>query len=174
MKKVLYLLFSLIFVFTMITVVNAKEIVVYENDFSKNDISGLTAKGAWEIQNGMLTTGSGSGSAFITYTIPEEYLGRDYQVDLDFVGHTSTGGILIGASGSGLTSTPKDFFGFDCFTGSAGDKAALGCYKADGSWKGNIAVSESVMEQGESIHLTVRVTGNKLTYRVTNADGTSQ
>lgn len=172
MKKVLYLLFSLIFVFTMITVASAKEIVVYENDFSKNDISGLTAKGAWEIQNGMLTTGSGSGSAFITYTIPEEYLGRDYQVDLDFVGHTSTGGILIGATGSGLTASPKDFFGFDCFTGSAGDKAALGCYKADGSWKGNIAVSESVMEQGESIHLTVRVTGNKLTYRVTNADGT--
>ncbi|MBR5538600.1 MAG: family 43 glycosylhydrolase [Clostridia bacterium] len=172
MKKLVYFLFSLIFVFTMITVISAKEIAVYENDFSGNDISELVAKGSWEIQNGMLTTGSGSGSAFLTYTIPDEYAGCDYQVDVDFIGHTSTGGVLIGATAAGVTPTPKEFHGFDCFTGSAGDKAALGLYKLDGSWKGNIAVSGSVMASGCDLHITVRVTGNKLTYRLQNIDRT--
>lgn len=172
MKKTLYLILVVMIAAVMITVASAKEIIVYENGFSTSDLSAFASKGSWEVSGGKLTTGSGSGSAFLTYTIPDEYEGCGYQVDVDFIGHTSTGGILIGATADNLSASAESFFGFDCFTGSAGDKAALGCYNTSGAWKGNIAVSESVMEREEDIHLTVRVTGNKLTYRITNSDGT--
>ena len=76
----------------------AKEIVVYENDFSSADLASFEQKGNWKVENGTLTTSTGSGSAYLIYTIPTEHAGKDFQVDVDFIGHTSTGGILIGGT----------------------------------------------------------------------------
>ena len=130
----LVLLSVLTIAFTVL--VHAKEVVVYENDFSNNDFSELEPKGNWSIAGGQLQTADGSGSAYLTYTIPAEYAGLDYRVDVDFVGHTSTGGIMIGAVGKSLSATPKNFHGFDCYTNSKGNKAVLGCYREDGNWAG--------------------------------------
>ncbi len=151
----------------------AKEIVVYENDFSKNEMSDCALKGNWKIEDGKLQTGEGSGSAYLTYTIPEQYKGCDYQVDVDFVGHTSTGGIMIGATGKNLTATAKQFHGFDCYINSKGNKAVLGCYNGSGNWGGNICYTDEYFTHGD-LHLTVRVTGNEFVYRVFSPDGETQ
>lgn len=170
MRQVIRFFGILAMVFLLAFAVCAKETVVYENDFAKNDLSDLALQGNWQVVDGKLTTGEGSGSAFLTFDIPEKYAGMPYQIDVDFLSHTSTGGIQIGAAADALSETPVNFFGFSCFTGNAGTKAALGCYKADGSWSGNIAVSDAVVPLGD-IHLSVRVDGNMLIYNVTSPDG---
>lgn len=94
----------------------AKETEMYFNDFSDaaslSDFSSI--KGNWNIQNGTLSTGSGTGSAYLTYTIPVEYAGKDFRAEVDFLGHTSTGGLLIGGIGA-VSGQPKEFFGYDFF-----------------------------------------------------------
>lgn len=167
----LVLLSVLAIAFTVL--VHAKEVVVYENDFSNNDFSELESKGNWSIAGGQLQTDDGSGSAYLTYTIPAEYAGLDYRVDVDFVGHTSTGGIMIGAEGKSLSATPKNFHGFDCYTNSKGNKAVLGCYREDGNWAGNICNTDEYFTVGD-LHLTVIVRGDELVYRVYSADGKTQ
>ncbi len=145
-------------------------VVLIDNDFSSTDLSAFKLKGNWSVKNGALYTGNGSGSAYLVYDIPEQYKGMNYQVDVDFIGHTSTGGILIGAEGKGLSSNPTAFLGFDCFIGPDGRQAALGCYNAKGGWGGNVVVSDSLVTK-KDIHLTVRVVGDNLTYTVTSLDG---
>ncbi|MBQ9133354.1 MAG: family 43 glycosylhydrolase [Clostridia bacterium] len=173
MRKVMrFLLTSILFVMLTVTL-HAKEVVVYENDFSSDDFSAFTKKGSWQVTDGMLSLGNGSGSAFLTYAIPEEYAGMNFQVDVDFFGHTSTGGILIGGTGDGLAATAPEFLGYDCFIGTNGKKAALGCYNAQGVWSGNIVASSDVVT-AKDIHLSVRVVDNELTYTVTSPDGTTQ
>ena len=170
MRKVMrFLLTSILFVMLTVTL-HAKEVVVYENDFSSDDFSAFTMKGSWQVSDGTLSLGSGSGSAFLTYAIPEEYAGMNFQVDVDFLGHTSTGGILIGGTGDGLAANALEFLGYDCFIGTNGKKAALGCYTAQGVWSGNIVASSDIVT-AQDIHLSVRVVDNELTYRVTSLDG---
>ena len=148
----------------------AKEVVLYENDFSDDDLSAFTKKGSWQIIDGKLTLGSGSRSAFLTYAIPDEYADMNFQVDVDFIGHTSTGGILIGGTGDGLIQTAPAFLGYDCFIGTNGKKAALGCYTEKGVWSGNIVASSDLVT-AKDIHLSVRVVDDELTYQVTSLDG---
>ena len=170
MRKVMRFFLTAI-LFAMLTMtLYAKEVVVYENDFSSSDLSAFTAKGSWQVTDGKLALGSGSGSAFLTYAIPDEYDGMNFQVDVDFIGHTSTGGILIGGTGNGLAATAVEFFGYDCFIGTNGRKAALGCYTAQGAWSGNIVVGSDLVT-AKDIHLTVRVVDDELTYTVTSLDG---
>ena len=172
MRKIMRF-FLTVALFGMLTMtLYAKEVIVYENDFSNTDLSAFTAKGSWQVTDGKLALGSGSGSAFLTYAIPEEYAGMNFQVDVDFIGHTSTGGILIGGTGSGLSATAAEFFGYDCFIGTNGRKAALGCYTAQGAWSGNIVVGDDLITE-KDIHLTVRVMENELTYTVSSLDGTT-
>ena len=136
------------------------------DDFSLNDAQ-------WTVEDGKLCTTSGSGSAILTYDIPAAYAGMDFDVDVDFIGHTSTGGILIGGEFDGMPAQPTTFFGYDCFTGSDGSKAALGLYNQNGAWNGNIVVGQSDINTVD-LHLTVAVRGNTLTYRVFTLDGSTQ
>lgn len=152
----------------------AKEVVVYENDFQYNDLSEFEVKGNWMVSNGAVKTAEGSGSAYLWYTIPEQYSGCDYLVEVDFVGHTSTGGIQIGGTGNGLVKIPIAFHGFDCFVGSKGDVGAIGCYKEDGNWSGNIVVGDALLPKTGDIRLSVYVSGNVMTYRVFSTDGKTQ
>jgi len=173
MQKIIRFLWIGVIAVLLTVLVCAKEIVVYENDFSVNDLSNCTTKGDWQIAGGQLKTGEGSGSAYLTYTIPEQYAGCDYRVDVDFVGHTSTGGIMIGGAGNTLSLTPKNFHGFDCYINTKGNKAVLGCYKEDGNWAGNICYTDEYFTHGD-LHLTVYVRGNEFTYRVFSLDGETQ
>ena len=162
------------FILALLTIlVGAKEIVVYENDFSKSDLLGCEETGNWQIADGVLKTESGSGSAYLTYRIPEEYKGCNYRIDVDFLGHTSTGGIMIGATGNSLSLKPKIFHGFDCFISSSGTKAALGCYNDLGNWSGNICNTDEYLPLGD-LHLTVFVRDNEFVYRVYSLDKETQ
>lgn len=146
--------------------------MVYQNDFSSaNALDGFEIKGNWSVRDGILyTDGSGSGSAYLTYTLPADFVGQDFRVEVDFLGHTSTGGILIGGTGTGLSAAPIDFFGYDCFIGTNGKKGALGCYNVNGTWRGNIHVgTDAALDK--DLHLSVTVRGNELTYLVTSIDG---
>ena len=170
MKQIFCFFFAAVLLAMMTMTLCAKEVVVYENDFSKDDLSGFSQKGSWKVSDGKLSLGGGSGSAFLIYAIPEKYAGMNFQVDVDFLGHTSTGGILIGGMGDSLAATATDFFGYDCFIGTNGKKAALGCYTAKGAWGGNIVVGDDLIT-AKDIHLSVRVVENELTYHVTSLDG---
>ena len=153
----------------------AKETEMYFNDFSDaaslSDFSSI--KGNWNIQNGTLSTGSGTGSAYLTYTIPVEYAGKDFRAEVDFLGHTSTGGLLIGGIGA-VSGQPKEFFGYDFFVSADAQKGAMGCYNASGAWGGNITVGLPVMQRGTDLHLSVTVREKELTYRITSLDGAIQ
>ena len=97
--------------------------MIYLNDFSSADaLTGLETQGNWRVQDGTLETQGTGGSAFLTYTLPAAFAGKDFRVEVDFLGHTSTGGILIGGIGDGLAKAPTSFFGYDCFIGANGKK----------------------------------------------------
>ncbi|MBQ7661531.1 MAG: glycoside hydrolase family 43 protein [Clostridia bacterium] len=129
--------------------------------------------GKWTVEDGKLRTTTGTGSTVMTYDIPTAYAGMDFDVDVDFIGHTSTGGINVGGVFDGMPGVPTTFFGYDCFIGTDGTKAALGCYDEAGAWKGNIIVGQSNIDD-EDLHLTVAVRGNTLTYRVFSLDKQTQ
>ncbi len=150
--------------------VSAKEVVVYESDFSSSYLGDLTLVGDWGVTDGKLALGSGSGSGRILFEIPDEYSGCAYRIDVDFIGHTSTGGIMVGATGTDLSAVAKEFHGYDCFLGSNGKKAALGSYKADGSWMGNFQVSDDIVTAADLL-LSVEVCASELTYNVNSLDG---
>lgn len=173
MRKIFRIITMLFICCIFALTIFAKETVLIDNDFSKTDLSGFQLKGNWQVSGGELSTAEGSGSAYLVYEIPDHYKGKSFQVDVDFVGHTSTGGILIGATGNGFTGTPSGFWGFDGFIGPNGDLAALGCYNATGGWGGNIQVSDPMLMVAD-LHLTARVVGNNLTYLVTSLDGETQ
>ncbi len=174
MRKVIRYLGVLLFASLLIIAGSAKETVVYENDFSASGLYDFTANGNWTVTDGTLATGTGSGSAYLHYTIPEEYAGCDYMIEVDFLGHTSTGGIQIGGTAPYLPEKPALFHGFDCFIGNAGDKAAVGCYKLDGNWAGNVIVSDAILKKGADLHMSVYVSGNTFTYKIFSLDGETQ
>lgn len=153
--------------------ISENDVILVDNDFSDTSLADYKLQGNWRVINGTLRTTGGSGSAYLVYEIPEKYEGMSYRIDVDFVGHTSTGGILIGGEGSGLASPPKAFYGFDCFIGPDGTQAALGCYNDKGSWGGNVVVSDSFIRE-KDLHFTVTVNGKNLTYTVTSLDGKTQ
>ena len=175
MRKKSCFLWALIGLCAVLAVsVQAKETEIYFNDFSdSSSLSDFTLNGNWAIGNGGLTAGSGSGSAYLTYTLPNEYTGKNFRVEVDFLGHTSTGGILIGGIG-GPSVRPKTFFGYDFFISADAQKGAMGCYDATGAWGGNITVGLASIRRGADLHLSVTVRGKELTYLVTSLDGTVQ
>lgn len=170
MKK-LFLLFLIFTIATMCAVgICAKEIVILEDDFSYDSLYQYDIKGNWNVDNGMLNLGSGSGSAFLYYNLPAQYENCNYKVEVDFIGHTSTGGILIGGAGSKLTANAVEFHGYNFFTGNNGKKAALGCYKEDGTWSGNFIVGDDIITVSD-IHLSVEVYDDEITCVLSSLDG---
>ncbi|MBQ7660972.1 MAG: family 43 glycosylhydrolase [Clostridia bacterium] len=172
MKNLIKCLFVIALLVFAVLSVSAEETVIFSDDFSRNSLSEYELAGNWSISGGKLNLGSGSGSAYLYYDIPQQYKNGNYKIEVDFLGHTSTGGILVGGSGAKLDAVPEKFHGFDCFIGGNGKKGALGCYKANGDWSGNIFVSGDVVTATD-IHLTVEVHGNSLTYRVSSLDGST-
>ena len=148
--------------------------MIYQNDFSSAAaLADFDTQGSWLVRGGALETQGTSGSAYLTYTLPAAFAGKDFRVEADFLGHTSTGGILIGGVGDGLSAAPADFFGYDCFIGTNGKKGALGCYNARGAWSGNIHVGADTVTASD-LHLSATVRGNELTYLVTSLDGNTR
>ena len=149
--------------------VNAKETVVYENDFSSTSLKDFKVDGNWKVSNGALTLGNGSGSAYISYAVPKEYLNNDLRIEVDFIGHDSTGGITIGASGKENASSPENFFGYEGFTGSAGTKGAFGCYDNAGVWSGLIGVGSENIDVA-NLHLVAEISQNTVVFKIFSLD----
>lgn len=153
--------------------VSAKETVIYENDFSTDSLSDFTLNGAWIVSDGVLALENGSGSAHIIYDLGSDYLGKHFRVEVDFLNHTSTGGISIGATGENLADTPNYFFGYEGFVGTAGTKGAFGIYNAEGDWGGNAARGQDNIDVSD-LHLCAEVYGDTILYTITSLDGATK
>ena len=166
------LLAALLVLFMLPVAAAAQEAtMIYQNDFSTaNALDDFETKGNWRVRDGALYAEGTSGSVYLMYTLPAAFAGQDFRVEVDFLGHTSTGGILIGGIGDSLAAAPTDFLGYDCFIGTNGKKGALGCYGATGAWGGNIHVGADTVT-ARDLHLSATVRGNELTYLVTSLDG---
>lgn len=157
----------------LIVTVSAKETVIYENDFSNNNLSDFVLNGNWKVSNGVLETEKGTGSAYITYSIPKEYMGKDLRIEVDYLGFSSTGGITVGAAGDNLASSATDFFGYEGFIGSHGTKGAFGCYDKNGTWSGLVGVGQETIDV-QDLHLVMEISGNSLLFRVMSLDGSTK
>lgn len=166
MKRFLFTL--LIFVCLTFTVC-AKETVIYENDFSSGGLSDFTMRGTMQVSNGgVKAVGSGT-SAYIAYEFPDEYQGKDYIVEVDYLGCNNMGGILIGATSDSLTKEPSYFSGYTATTNGRGDKIYI-AYFSETGWGGNFAPGTNKIEDTD-FHLSVRVYKGAMTFRATSLDG---
>ena len=175
MNRILYLVLIAILSSVLLLSVCAKETVVYENDFSNTSLADFTLNGNWVVSNGtlVLENGSGTGNAFITYALDPEYVGKNLRVEVDFLQHTSTGGICIGATADSLDSAGKPFLGYDGFVGAAGTKGAFGCYDADGVWAGNVGVGQETINVAD-LHLCAEIYGDTILFTITSLDGSNK
>lgn len=113
------------------------------------------------------------GTTYWDFILQELYADCNYKVEVDFIGHTTKGGILIGGNSSKAALLPEEFLGYACLIDENCKKVILGCYNKAGRFDGNIATSDDVF-MASDIHLSVEVNGNELTYRVTSIDGLTQ
>ncbi|MBQ9429429.1 MAG: glycoside hydrolase family 43 protein, partial [Clostridia bacterium] len=143
----------------------------FEDPAALGDFS--CAAGQWEIRDGKLCTTEGDGSAYLFYDIPSAYAGMDFDVDIDFLGHTSAGALLIGAAFDGMPERPKHFHGYDCSVSREGTRAVLASYDQNGDACENVFFGQHIIE-AEDLHLTVAVRGDRLVYRVFTTDRKTQ
>ena len=171
MKKHLLFLVSALFCFSLSLSAAAKETVIYENDFSSGDLSALAMYGGMAVKDGALKATSGSGpSAYVAYTFPEAYRGKDYIVEVDYLGSNNMGGLLIGATSDRLTREPAYFSGYTFTTNMDGSKISLAYFNETG-WGGNIVPGTNLLGS-QDIHLWVRVQKGIVTLRAYTPDGT--
>ncbi|MBE6679443.1 MAG: hypothetical protein E7598_02855 [Ruminococcaceae bacterium] len=173
MNKVIRVLAILSISLLLVLSVYAKETVVYENDFTNTSLSDFSIIGEWVVSNGELTLEKGSGAAIITYNLGKEYAGKNFRVEVDFLNHTSTGGICIGATGENIDDTTGYFLGYDGFVGAMGNKGAFGLYNSDGLWAGNVATGAENIDTAD-LHLCAEIYGNTITYTITSLEGSTK
>lgn len=166
MKRFLFaLLVFACFTFT----VSAKETVIYENDFSSSDLSDFTMRGTMQVSDGgVKAVGSGT-SAYIAYEFPKQYKGMDYIVEVDYLGRSNMGGLLIGATSDSLTKEPAYFSGYTATANNSGEKIYI-AYFSETGWGGSFAPGTNKIKDTD-VHLSVRVYKGAMTFRATSLDG---
>ncbi|MBQ5390212.1 MAG: family 43 glycosylhydrolase [Clostridia bacterium] len=170
MKKLLFALLSALFVSLLLLNASAKETVIYENDFSSADLSAFRMYGKMVVKNGMLRAGKGDGpSTYVAYTFPEEYRGKDYIFEVDYLGCNNMGGLLIGATSDDLTREPAYFSGYTLTTNMEGTKVSF-AYFSETGWGGTLCPGSNMIPQRD-FHLWARVQRGVLTLRATSLDG---
>ncbi len=167
MKKLLVLLtLALILVIG----VSAKEVVIYENDFSNPDLSDFTMLGTMEVTADGTLKAVGTGtSAYVSYEFPEEHHGKDYIVEVDYIGATAMGGILVGATGEGVKESSY-FTGYTVTTDGSANKIMYAFFNETG-WGGDFAKNPEATIKGKDFHLWVYVSDRAMTFRATSLDG---
>lgn len=145
--------------------------VIYENDFSNESLSDFRLYGTMKGKDGGLKAVGSGTSAYAAYTIPEQYREMDYIVEADYLGCTSMGGLLIGATGPSLTRTPAYFSGYTCTTNGKGDKTVI-AYFSETGWGGTFAPG-TVTLPTRDFHMWVWVQREEktMTFRTTSLDG---
>ena len=172
MKTRVFWLFCLLFALSLGIFAAAREVVIYENNFSSSDLSAFTVRGNLEVKKGRLYTGSSSGmSAYIAYDFPAAFAGCDYRVEVDVYGHNTGGqeGLLIGATSDKLTEAPAYFSGYTCTLIS--DKTSIAYFNETG-WGGTFSTGIGQLTDGGNYHLSVTLRHGILRYVVTSlSDG---
>mgnify|MGYP004508544235 FL=1 len=115
---------------------SAKEVVIYENSFDgASALSDFTVRGNWSVKNGAANLAAGkSSSGCLTYKIPQKYRGKKYKLEVDYLGQSGMGGLLIGADGEGLSPTPSYFFGYTASVAASGTKGMFAYFNEKGGW----------------------------------------
>ena len=150
--------------------VSAKEVVVYENNFSNPDLVDFEMRGNMEVtENGTLKAVGSGTSAFVSYDIPAEYHGHDYIVEVDYIGATRMGGILVGATGKDVK--PSSYFTGYTVTTDGTAKKIMYAYFNETGWGGEFSKNPLTTIQGKDFHLWVYVSDRAMTFRATSLDG---
>ena len=166
MKKLLLVLLVLM---CLTLTVSAKETVIYENDFSSSDLSAFKMTGTMKAENGYLKAiGSGS-TAFIAYDFPTEHKGKNYRVEVDYIGCNKMGGLLIGAANSQKEINSSYFTGYTATTNDSGEKVYIAYFNEKG-WGGSFAPGTNNITV-DAFHMSVTVYKGAMTFRVTTMDG---
>lgn len=170
MKKYVFSLLTALTFFCLLISAAAKETIIYENDFSSADLSAFEMYGGMAVGDGALKAVRGSGpSAYVAYTFPEAYQGKDYIVEVDYLGASNMGGLLIGATSDKLTKAPAYFSGYTCTTDMQGDQTSI-AYFSETGWGGTFAPGTNKIPV-KDFHLWVRVEKGVMTFRTTSLDG---
>ena len=136
MKLVAKLLCAAALTLLLCFAASAKEVVIYENSFDgASALSDFTVRGNWSVKNGAANLAAGkSSSGCLTYKIPQKYRGKKYKLEVDYLGQSGMGGLLIGADGEGLSPTPSYFFGYTASVASSGTKGMFAYFNEKGGW----------------------------------------
>ena len=136
MKLVAKLLCAAALTLLLCFATSAKEVVIYENSFDgASALSDFTVRGNWSVKNGAANLAAGrSSSGCLTYKIPQKYRGKKYKLEVDYLGQSGMGGLLIGADGEGLSPTPSYFFGYTASVASSGTKGMFAYFNEKGGW----------------------------------------
>ncbi len=136
MKLVAKLLCAAALTLLLCFAASAKEVVIYENSFDgASALSDFTVRGNWSVKNGAANLAAGkSSSGCLTYKMPQKYRGKKYKLEVDYLGQSGMGGLLIGADGAGLSSTPSYFFGYTASVAASGTKGMFAYFNEEGGW----------------------------------------
>ena len=136
MKLVAKLLCAAALTLLLCFAASAKEVVIYENSFDgASALSDFTVRGNWSVKNGAANLAAGkSSSGCLTYKIPQKYRGKKYKLEVDYLGQSGMGGLLIGADGEGLSPTPSYFFGYTASVAASGTKGMFAYFNEKGGW----------------------------------------
>ena len=136
MKLVAKLLCAAALTLLLCFAASAKEVVIYENSFDgASALSDFTVRGNWSVKNGAANLAAGkSSSGCLTYKMPQKYRGKKYKLEVDYLGQSGMGGLLIGADGEGLSPTPSYFFGYTASVAASGTKGMFAYFNEEGGW----------------------------------------
>ena len=146
---------------------------VYRNTFDNasalNDF--VQYYGTWEVKDGRLHLTSLSQVAALCLYKGDAFKNlTDYVVDVDMYNIQSQGGVVMRSQVDRITGSAwgNDFYGYTAFVSTDGLKAAIGYGLTDGSWGGNIDVSNGIMSPGANVHIHAAVKSDVITYKITN------
>lgn len=165
MRKLLALLFAAAI---LAIGISAAETVIYENDFSSEDLSAFRMYGTMQVVDGALKAVGTGTSAYVAYELPDEHKGKDYIVEVDYLDCNKMGGILIGATSDKLTNDPAYFSGYTATTNGNGNTVYF-AYFSETGWGGTFAPSTNPFPS--SFHMSVMVYKGAATLRITSLDG---
>ena len=161
----------------------AAETVLYENDFSDpttlSDFKQYRFR--WEIKNGGLyltdtptdTMPYGLESSMYAHILyqPKEPL-IDYIVEADYMNLQTAGGVIFRADHLAADEQADGHYGYIAFSGTKGDRGALGCSGWSGRYLGNFNTGSAATAcaPGVHAHIKVIVKGDRIKVDITNKD----
>lgn len=152
--RIAALVCMVVLAFLLCLAASAKEVVIYENRFDRADaLEDFIVRGKWSVSSGRAQLAKGkSSSGCLTYRIPQKYRGKKYKLEVDYLGQRGMGGLLIGATGEGLASTPSYFFGYTASVAASGTKGFFAYFDENGGWGDTLRTGLDAFDERD-VHL---------------------